>query len=141
MSCWKDGSLDAQLIKTCTKCGVQKCLDEFPFDKRGRGYVRNQCRKCSAAASQAWDRNNPERYRARQNRHKRRTPLDAKYARMAVQVAIYWGWMRRPEYCSQCSSTTGIQAHHVDYTKPLDIVWLCTTCHGKERRHERVLRA
>ncbi len=31
--------------------------------------------------------------------------------------------------CAQCGSTVNIQAHHTDYSKPLDVIWLCPRCH------------
>jgi len=36
--------------------------------------------------------------------------------------------------CKKCFNTDDLNAHHEDYTKPLDIVWLCKTCHGKRHR-------
>jgi len=38
-----------------------------------------------------------------------------------------------PGICSNCTYTRGIIAHHEDYAKPLEIVWLCGRCH--KRRH------
>ena len=31
-----------------------------------------------------------------------------------------------------------VQAHHPDYSKPLDVVWLCPGCHGMEHRKKPV---
>lgn len=33
--------------------------------------------------------------------------------------------------CSKCGATTNIHAHHNDYSKPLEITWLCASCHRK----------
>src|SRR5262245_37800524 len=35
--------------------------------------------------------------------------------------------------CADCGSTES-QRHHEDYTKPLDVIWLCRSCHLK--RHQ-----
>ena len=58
------------------------------------------------------------------------------YARNKVKVAIRNGTLVRPDKCSNCFKRRKPQAHHPDYSKPLDIVWLCTGCHADE--HVRI---
>lgn len=36
--------------------------------------------------------------------------------------------------CERCGYGIGIQAHHEDYSKPLEVVWLCPPCHGARHR-------
>lgn len=49
-----------------------------------------------------------------------------------VARAIRSGLLIRPEYCSVCyfiNEDIRIEAHHSDYSKPLDVIWMCTSCH------------
>ena len=39
--------------------------------------------------------------------------------------------------CECCEAREGITAHHPDYTKPLEVVWLCVDCHKELHRKER----
>jgi len=42
--------------------------------------------------------------------------------------------------CEVCNSTERIEAHHTDYSKPLDIMWLCKSCHAEwHAEHGRAL--
>jgi hypothetical protein len=54
--------------------------------------------------------------------------------RKRVQRAIKRGLIVRPSRCEQCGSDNNQQvldAHHEDYSKPLEVVFLCRECHGK----------
>lgn len=65
----------------------------------------------------------------------RGTPSDKERARAAVQDAIKDARLVRPEACSRChkpDAKQGIEAHHPDYSRPLDVVWLCGQCHRAE---------
>lgn len=57
-------------------------------------------------------------------------------ARRATRKAIREGTVRdEPEACEDCGRTDeSLTIHHVDYSDPLNIEWLCTTCHGKRHR-------
>jgi hypothetical protein len=37
--------------------------------------------------------------------------------------------------CSVCGTTEDVHAHHDDYTKPLDVIWLCRKHH--QERHKQ----
>lgn len=53
-------------------------------------------------------------------------------ARHALRYAIKSGTIVRPSRCSRCPSATRLQAHHHDYNRPLDVIWLCENCHRRE---------
>lgn len=58
-------------------------------------------------------------------------------AQQAVSNAKRDGKLIKPDYCEGCgTSEKKIQAHHWSYEPEywLDVVWLCTSCHGKEHR-------
>ena len=52
-------------------------------------------------------------------------------ARIKVQQAILQGKLVRPHICCMCHiENKKIQGHHKDYSKPLEVKWLCITCHS-----------
>ena len=62
-----------------------------------------------------------------------REKFPEKYAaHSAVNYALRKGTLTKLN-CEECSRPD-TQAHHEDYSKPLDVVWLCVDCHM--RRHK-----
>ena len=79
---------------------------------------------------------NPERFRALERERPRRNGVKSK-ARAFLNNAVRYGRIFRPETCSECGSRTRITGHHEDYSKPLEVAWLCYLCHAK--RHHKIL--
>jgi mono/diheme cytochrome c family protein len=50
-------------------------------------------------------------------------------AQQAVKAAIKTGRLVRWPGCAACHRKRGLEAHHADYDRPLDVVWLCMKCH------------
>lgn len=150
-------------MKRCYVCEEVKPLDEFyaqPTSKDGRA---SKCKNCHKKAMADNRRDNPavrERDRERAKRpdriaHSKRNTQrwrqenpDAYRAQNAVNNALRDGRISK-EPCAICGSTDGVHAHHKDYARPLDVVWLCARCHHRlhkifpefeaqtKRRHER----
>ena len=70
-------------------------------------------------------------------RYRNGTELEIKKikARSAVQHAISKNEIQK-EPCAVCGNPK-VQGHHEDYSKPLDVVWLCTRHHADRHIHLR----
>lgn len=58
-------------------------------------------------------------------------------ANSRLSDAVRYGKIKKPSSCSRCNKKSHkrhIHGHHSDYSKPLDIVWLCVPCHAIEHR-------
>jgi hypothetical protein len=65
-------------------------------------------------------------------------------ARQAVLAAIARGELSRPSNCERCGAASNpllrkpdIEAHHHDYSKPLEVEWLCVRCHATQHAEDR----
>jgi len=53
-----------------------------------------------------------------------------KNARQRVRYAIRTGKLTKPAVCQECKVLKAIDAHHDDYSKALEVKWLCHGCHS-----------
>lgn len=136
---------------SCSRCKETLPLDSFYVDKRRPGGHKSQCKACHTEGSlrtrdrdRARDSNakhmrlarelDPERFRARERSRPVRDPIK-KQARQRLNVAVRAGLVVRPTACARCGAERRVAGHHYDYSRPLDVEWLCYPCHGKEHRH------
>lgn len=55
---------------------------------------------------------------------------EKRQALTAVMHALQYGKLEKPELCTFCHTNDyRIEGHHHDYSKPLDVTWLCSKCH------------
>jgi len=53
-------------------------------------------------------------------------------AQNKLNKAVQYGRVVKPERCEHCNEVKDLDGHHYDYDKPLDVIWLCRSCHMKE---------
>jgi hypothetical protein len=61
--------------------------------------------------------------------------LQVKKCRSAFAYAMRIGRLVRPLRCQDCDEYAATEGHHTDYTRPLDVRWLCDRCHGVADTH------
>ena len=135
--------------KSCFKCNAVKPLEDFyKHPQMLDGHV-NKCKECNKNDVTANRNKNIQKYRAydkargkEPERIKlsveitkawRAEDLRRQVAHSRVSRAIRNGTLTRKP-CCQCAETKSL-AHHEDYDKPLDVMWLCQPCH-KQRHKE-----
>lgn len=126
--------------KKCFRCGEVKSLSEFYRHPRmADGHV-NKCKDCNKMDVAKNRRKKIDYYReydrkrgSRQTSErlkKYRAENPGKYkAQNAVNNALRDGRMAKPSGCEQCGSDFALHGHHDDYSKPLEVRWLCAACH------------
>lgn len=74
----------------------------------------------------------PEAWRAYLNEKRKRwrhaNPLRGR-AHTKVWKAVKQGVLIRPNACERCGKACKPEATHDDYSKPLEVEWLCRRCH------------
>ena len=109
-----------------------------------QNYDRSYRRKLSECS--AWREANKKRKRkcykdnpkkAAQYRDKYIESNHEKYkAHYELNNDIRWGGTIRPEYCSVCNQKCTPEGHHENYSKPLDVIWMCCNCHKHLHRKD-----
>ena len=61
------------------------------------------------------------------------------WARTQVHWAVKRGDLHKPNQCHVCGNYCHPEGHHIDYRKPLDVVWVCRPCHGKVENHPELI--
>jgi hypothetical protein len=89
-----------------------------------------ESRKKEALRQKEWRNRNKEIYgkyiRDWQKRNREKINAHAK-----VHTAVKNGTLKRSLYCHECKTQKGkMEGHHKDYSRPLDVIWLCRKCHA-----------
>ena len=143
-------------MKKCFKCNEVKDLSWFyPHKQMADGHL-NKCKECAKKDSDDnfkrklldpnWQIKERERQRNKQAKRVK-AGLSKIYKRETPPVHIrkekYGEYMNAirdgkltPTPCEVCGKEK-TQGHHEDYSKPLDVVWLCTRHHADRHIHLR----
>lgn len=137
--------------KRCTKCGESKEYSQFQIRRASKDGLSSACKHCLSIYDKQ-RANLPHRVSARKNYQKTDKGKEAikrshqnfikkfpekRKAHVLVDNYIRDGKLIRPKFCEKCNCECTPQAHHNDYTKPLEITWLCTKCHSEWHKNNK----
>lgn len=152
-----------EATRVCKACGETKPVSAYYKSRKTScadcvKRMANEYRTTNLEVVRAYDRTRGQldsRKAENRNRYKRTVAdpeLRARYwqrsanwraantlkrkAHILVGNAVKGGHMKRPAACTACGCRCVPHAHHEDYTKPLEVTWLCKPCHGK--RHQEI---
>lgn len=142
-------------LKRCSECGRDLPLTEFNKHKSRKDGLQDRCRDCFSRYNKARYAANREKFKSDVAEYRASHPeacLETRLrtcaknptrenANKAVDAAIKAGVIKNPGVCYGCGCKSGehrIEAHHHDYSSPLDVVWLCTPCHKRMDAQRRI---
>lgn len=148
-------------MKECSKCHDAKPLEMFPRDKSRKSGRHSVCVVCKrkynalyrqknriilVLKSREYSKSHAAQLAQYQRDYRKNNPLKAKElklksiaknkeayrARQIVRMRVYRGTMQKLP-CQVCGDPN-TQAHHSDYSKPLEVLWLCHKHHQQLHR-------
>ena len=145
--------------KICTRCGYEfrKSAEYFWRNRSKKDGLESQCKSCMAIKGRRWRLNNAEYLRrfGRQWRINNQGYQHKYYTNNKDKFAIYrqtgkkQGKSRarsaarvispRPCEYPNCKSNKKPERHHWDYSKPLDVVFLCSKHHAIANRVKKII--
>ena len=133
------------LMKKCFKCKQEKPLSEFYRHKAMRDGHLGKCKDCTKRDAlkhreanlekvRAYDRERaklPHRIQSNTNRTRlyRQDNPEKNKAHFLADKAIRNGKLKQ-EPCLVCGAKERVEKHHNDYSKPLDVIFLCSAHHS-----------
>lgn len=112
-------------MKRCSLCRSEKPFDDFNRDRSRSDGRQNLCRTCQKGNYKRGT--NAERHNERVRQYWLDNP-ERKKAWRKLDYAITSGKMVRG-FCECCGNEKADAHHWKGYDRPLDVQWLCRSCH------------
>ena len=136
------------MTKACTRCKIEKDEAKFYRDRSKKGNLSSWCKSCikkkqqtergreaarKRTAKYGQTKRGKETQRKKDEKRKKAFPEKVKAYR-AVKEALKIGRLFKKS--CPCGETK-VEGHHEDYSKPLEVDWLCRKCHLELHRKEK----
>lgn len=133
--------------KTCIKCKIEKPIDSFPWRSQALGKRKERCKDClkryyfslphvieiKRLAQARYSKTKKGKQTERRHGPKRQARI-----RLLGRDRVYWLVRKnlKKQPCQVCGAESS-HAHHDDYSRPLDVNWLCPQHHALAHRTTR----
>ena len=145
--------------KKCSFCKKYLDLEDFHKNHKTKDGLQYICKKCASIKFRIYSEKNKEKirdtrrkYRIKnrdmikfynkkhhdknkknrilKNREWKKKNKEKAHAHDCLNHAVRDGKILKPNKCEKCGRKVKISGHHEDYTKPLDVIWVCYSCHS-----------
>ena len=126
-------------VKDCFKCGETKPLSAFYKHKQMADGHLNKCKQCAKVDVKNNRESNIEYYREYDRIRGNRQAYEyikeyrSRYPNKFIAHKIVRNAMKQKklfrEPCVVCGTDESVVAHHSDYLKPLNVIWMCQSHH------------
>lgn len=103
-----------------------------PIEERRAIVARRDPVKVRESDRARYQRDRTKRIAAMKRYAKTKRDPEKRAANVAVGNAVRDGRLKK-EPCEVCEEVR-VEAHHADYSKPLEVEWLCSVHHGAKHR-------
>lgn len=126
------------MSKECKKCGWVLGKLSFNRDSSSKDGLRSECRECkrkyrleNREKIRQYSREYYQQHKKEAkeyNRRYRKNNREKKTAHDRVKYALRTGKIKKQPCACGCEE---VEAHHENYSHPLEIKWICVPCHNK----------
>jgi hypothetical protein len=117
-------------MKKCSKCLRVLPFNSFGKQKSQKDGFRSICRHCKIKQDYLY-RQKPE---TKKKRYKYFKKYSEKYPEKIKAHIMVRTKLIEKHPCEVCGKESNVEAHHTDYNKPLQVIWLCKKHHEEIHR-------
>jgi hypothetical protein len=127
-------------MKSCKRCEEELPLSSFYRHKGMSDGLLSFCKPCTTTrvskhrdanldSIRKYDRDRGNRQTGEYVKSYRASNPEKYKAHTKVNNAVRDDRLIKPNTCEGCGGEGSLHGHHEDYSKPLEVDWLCPACH------------
>lgn len=124
--------LNKQDLLKCRKCKNQKgdsIRSSKPLENLNKTRFYLICNQCNNNIYRIYRNKNKDKIKDIVNKYEDKNS-EKRTAWGKVAYAIKKGLLEKPKECQICNLESRLDAHHKNYEKPLEVLFICRICHN-----------
>jgi hypothetical protein len=125
-------------MKRCPRCGQAKDESLFGKNKGVKVGLHAYCKECKNESMKEYRLRHPDVDKKYSVKWAEKYPKSGA-AHIKLNRKIKSGEIIKPKICIKCNKEEELVGHHpyCRYDKPLDVIWLCKSCHKYIHQEEK----
>lgn len=116
-------------MKECYRCHTSQSETNFYQDRTKPDGLKSICKECDKEKRKTHYKQNILIQSQRLKEYEKMNKLK-RNAKTMINYALATGKLIKPIICENCGNRDlKLEGHHADYSKPLEVSWLCRKCH------------